>query len=291
MTKCLSARKRKNILITGVSGFIGKHLYRHLSRRHNVYGIARRENKSVPAGNMIIGDIRIKGAMRACFKKFTKKNSIDIVVHLASRLASSKDMEDMSVYYDNIRIAESLVEISRIVRPEKIINFSSIAVYPNKNGTYREESEIKTSGNTECLYGLSKFSCENILDFMLRNEDIDIVHLRVSQVYGDGMRDDRIFSIMHDELKKYNRISVFGDGERVSCFISIEKLLKKVDLFIKKDVNGIFNICDEHFSYYELAQRIVMKYGNKESRIIKVSGGSRSKFYLNTKKADKIENE
>ena len=283
MKKFLLDPKRKNILITGASGFIGHHLSNRIEKECNIFSIVSRVQSS-GIKNRIKLDLRKKKQVMAYFREFEKEYKIHTIIHLASRLATANEFEDMSVFYDNLKITESIVGIAKLLKPDKIINFSSIAVYPNVEGTYSETSIVRTSGNSECLYGLSKFSSENIIDFLLRNENIIISHLRVSQVYGEDMRSDRIMSTMIKELKEKNRITVLGDGERVSCFIHINKLLDMVDCFVKKDIRGVFNLGDEHLSYLGLAQRLISQYGNAKSKIVKKPKGSRAKFYIDLTK-------
>ena len=197
-------------------------------------------------------------------------------------------MDNIDILYQNIKITESVLEIARILKPKKIINFSSIAVYPNKDGIYSELSETRPSVNTECLYGLSKYCSENLLDFFTRKENVIISHLRVAQVYGEGMREDRVISIMRNELRKNNTITVFGKGERTSNFIDIHKLLSIVEVFLTKDLPGIYNIGEKNMSYLDLARMLIKNYGNKNSKIIKKSSGLRVKFKLDTRKVEKL---
>jgi len=281
-------RNKTNILITGSSGFIGRHLSDFLQERHNVFNLVRTKEAAKFVKNGIIVDLRKNNKIRSYFEEFKKKNDIHIIIHLASRLASVNEIEDINVLYDNLKIAYSVVSIAKLLKPKKIINFSSMAVYPNQDGIYHERSEIRTSLNSECLYGLSKFCSENILDFLLRKEKIFISHLRISQVYGEGMRQDRIISMMIKELKQKNYITVFGNGKRVSNFIKIEKVLDIVKFFIDNETNGIFNVGDENLSYLKLAKRVISQYGNRKSKIILTPDGSKAKFYLDTRRIEKM---
>lgn len=286
-------RAKKNIMITGASGFIGKHLSKSLEDTYNIFSLDSRPNTSLNSNinNYVVFDLTDKARVSSYFNEFKKDHKIDIIIHLAFKLVSSGDSDNTDILFQNIKITESIVGMAKILKPKKIINFSSIAVYPNKNGTYSELSEIKPSVNVECLYGLSKFCSENILDFKLQNENILISHLRVAQVYGDGMRDDRIIPIMLAELREKNTITVFGQGERVSNFIRVDKLLNVIDIFLTKDLRGIYNIGNESLSYLDLAKKLLNEYGNKESKIIREKKGSRAKFYLDTSKIDKKMNE
>ena len=175
----------------------------------------------------------------------------------------------------------------RSCRCNAVINFSSIAVYPNMDGEYYEDSEIRPSINNDGLYGLSKFCGENILDLMCK--ETDIINLRISQVYGNGMKKDRIFSIMKKELEETNIISVFGNGRRISGFIEVNTLVDKVMLFMHNKITGIFNISAENLSYRDLASRIISQFGDKKSSIRISDQGISSQCYINIDKLKKVE--
>jgi len=280
-------KNKKNILIFGSGGFIGRHLASSLEKEYNVYKV-----DSViygPKGeDKLVIDLKNLNKVKKSFKDFGNKHKVYCFIHLASRLVSPDKMEDFSVFFDNLRITQSVGEIAKLLSPHKIINFSSIAVYANKSGVYREDSEIKPSVNNDCLYGLSKFCSENILDFMLRNTGTIITHLRVAQVCGVGMRKDRIMPIMEKELAEKNTITVYGNGKRVSNFISVKDLSAKVVLFVKKDIPGVFNVGGENLSYFNLAKKIIAIKGSSDSRIKLIKSGSKEKFILDTDRFDKL---
>ena len=119
---------------------------------------------------------------------------------------------------------------------------------------------------------------------MLRNEKIRIVHLRISQVHGKGMRDDRIIPFMLEELKSENKITVFGNGERTSNFINVDKLVKEIEFFLQEDISGIYNVGDQNISYLELAQELIDQYGDHNSTIEKEPQGNKEKFILDISK-------
>jgi len=51
--------------------------------------------------------------------------------------------------------------------------------------------------------------------------------------------------VMLKELKEKNVITVFGNGEKITNFIYIDKLLSAVNFFIENNSESIFNIDDE----------------------------------------------
>jgi len=275
-----------NILITGAGGFIGTHLYNHMKSAHC---ITRIFSPSQPAGeqNSYSVDLTKNNEVETLIQELSK-TKYDCVIHLASKMASKNNIEKMSIFKMNVDMIENMVFLIKRLKPEVVIHFSSMATYANVSGLFSETSLPMPQKNPDCLYGLSKFASEVILDFLLRDGDIRIVHLRVAQVYGEGMRQDRIIPVMRKELDEKNTITVYGNGERQSCFIRIDKLLESVDYFVQVKVDGVYNVGHENLSYIDLAENIVKKFGNKESTIVKKANGNEKKFNLDISKLQKM---
>lgn len=271
-----------NILITGSDGFIGKHLLDYFKKGNKVYSLLY-GLEYLFEGNKIHINLLNDSHMESLI---SENLSIDVIIHAASILGSSSDIYDLSILYNNIKMYENINKLIEFYKPDKIINFSSIAVYPTLEGEYSEESHIKPSVNSEGIYGLSKFCGENILDFCNKNNGTDIINLRLSQVYGEGMRNDRILKIMENELKEKNTVTVFGNGKRVSSFIEINELIKIVDLCVNKKISGVYNTGGHNWSYLELAEQVIEKYGNKDSRVILEDKGISAKCFINSAKIE-----
>lgn len=277
-----------NVLVTGANGYIGNSLVYTLKKQYNVIQIQHSIEFNVEIAlkqKIFYMDLLNNEHIKLFLKEI---NNIDIVIHTASVMASSFNINDIQILYDNIKIYEHLIYIADQVKPKKVINFSSIAVYPNIDGEYSESSIIKPSSNNDAYYGLSKFCGENLLDYKLNKLSIKIVHLRISQVFSNDLRDDRTYMVMKKELEETNKITVYGNGERISNFIHKNLLIKYVIFFIKNEYYGVFNIGDKNISYKELAYSIIKQYGNKNSKIIFIEDGSKSKFYLNLNKLNSI---
>lgn len=272
-----------NILITGAGGFIGRYLVDRLGKTHAVHGVYSKPNPANKS-NSICLDLLDSSLVEKKFTDFSKGIQIDVLINLAASLASVHDTDNINLLRKNIIITENVVNIAKILKPSKIVNFSSMAVYPNVDGLFSEESLPGPERNPDCIYGLSKYCSEVLFDFLLRDTGVNILHLRVAQVYGEGMREDRIIPVMLKELRENNEITVYGDGERTSNFIEINKLVMIVEQLLESDVSDVYNIGDENISYSELALRLIREHGNENSSVTKVANGRREKFVLDTSK-------
>jgi nucleoside-diphosphate-sugar epimerase len=276
-----------NILITGAGGFMGSHLFELLANEHDVYGIFS-DRKSVQKTNTFSLDLTDGLLVKEAFTEFSKQCQIDAILHLASGMVSTDQIEEVELLKNNITITENVISIAKILNPSIFVNFSSMAVYPNISGTFSEESVPGPQKNPDCLYGLSKYCAEVMIDFLLRKENIRIVHLRISQVHGKGMQEDRVIPVMLKELQESNTITVYGDGERTSNFIEISKLTKELQYFLENDVAGVYNIGDQNISYVELAQTLIEQHGDNDSIINRKPQGNKEKFMLDMSKLDSI---
>lgn len=270
------------ILLTGATGFIGSNIFKSLSNDHELYGLSRRKTD---ASNIINFDLLSTKSLELIGDEF------DVIIHCAAKLATTNNHDDFDLFLDNIKITKTLLEMVKCIKPKLVINFSTIGVYPDKDGYYNENSEVKPSDSFEGLYNLSKFSSEELLSFYLNKTKTRLVNLRVGQTIGLGMRNDRIYAIMKEELEKKNIIKVFGNGERISAFLTIEFLIESINKIIdNKDIEGTYNLCEENISYLDLAKRIIKDFGNSNSKIIHLSQSSKAKVIIDNSNIKKYIN-
>ena len=276
-----------NILITGSNGFIGSHLTKSLLEDYKLHYIFSKKQKSTINKGFII-DLADKELTTRKISKLFTDIKINGIIHLASKMASSSDIENTKILEDNMVIAMNISKIAKIIMPDFFINFSSMSIYPNVSGTFSEKSLPNPYKNSDFIYGLSKYNSEEIINYFLNKANIKISHLRIAQVYGKGMNSNRTIPMMLKELKENNEITIYGNGDRSSNFIQIDKLISVVNFIVKKKISGIYNIGEENISYYELANKLINQCGNKNSVIKILNKGSNEKFVLDTNKFDSL---
>lgn len=268
------------IVLTGSNGFLGSSLFKLLDRDHEIIHINRSKIKNF-RGISIDLDLANEQLVDQAITQGIIPGA-EVLINLASRTANSINQNDLSVLFDNITIAKTVSSIALQSKVDKLINISSMSVYPNVDGEYTEESMIDPSKNTDCLYGLSKFNMEVLFDFFLRNKNIMVSHLRVAMLDGEGLRTDRLMSVLEREMHKKNSITIFGNGERLINFISVKRASEIIRLFVLGHYKGVFNLGDECMSIESIAKRIISN--KKNVNIVKLNNGNKSKFKLNFEK-------
>jgi nucleoside-diphosphate-sugar epimerase len=278
-----------NVLISGINGFIGGDLFQMLSADEvNVVSGMSRNKTAFSPDNIYAVDLADENSVKSFIKKAKDDNlNIDVFVHCASILADAVNNRSFSLFTDNNLITNNVITIVNELGIKTLINLSTIGVYPNADGEYDERTAIDPSKNFECLYSLSKFCSEQLFNFYLLPK-VNVVNLRLSQVYGERMRDDRIYKIMENEMKKDNRISVWSNGERVSNFVGIEYVINTILFFMKHDQSGLFNVGGENLTYKELAEKVIEKNNAQNVEVMLIDKGVKSKVYINSDKLKKV---
>lgn len=276
----------KNMLMTGADGFIGRNLWKGLKEDYSLICLITPGRRNEPENGIFSIDLINAEEVNVLKDKLLDKKFY-AVIHLAFLLCKSGDWENFKYLELNNDITKNVISLCRNINVENLINFSSLAVYPNMRGEYTEESIVDPSMNTECLYCLAKFNSEVLFSHFLKDR-MNVINLRMTQAYGPGMQEDRIVGVFRKELRENNTITVFGNGERISNFINIDDVVKSIQAVLEKPKAGTYNLgCHENVSYLEIAEDIVSGLGNDSSKIILKDKGIKAEVKINTEKFEK----
>lgn len=268
------------VLITGVNGFVGRALYKHLSKNYKTIGVGRQVDLN---DNMLYNaDLRDEKSSLSFFENY-KGGTIDTIIHLASRTANKDNVNDLSVLNDNTAMSKNIALAAKHFGVKHIIHLSSSSVYSNVTGVFNEGSLTDPSANSDCIYGLSKLNSEIVLNYFAGAE-ISITHLRATMIYGPDMEESRIIPVLENEIRTNNTATVFGNGERLLNLIHIDKLIEVITYFINDPANGVFNTGDECISLIDLAKSLITKLDKPQTVIVLKPQGSRNKFELDFSK-------
>jgi nucleoside-diphosphate-sugar epimerase len=226
-----------NVLITGATGFIGKHLTAALSKTYSVRCLVRKTSdiKELRDLNvdLVYGDLLDKNSLAPALDK------IDLVYHLAGEVYSRKK-EDY--YRGNVLATQNLLETCNEKGTKKIIFLSSVGVYkPATTKTLlTEESECEPI----TYYGKTKLDAEALI----KKYGIPWVIVRAPVIYGPHQKSvlNRFFL---DAINK-RRVLIFGSGDNLRSLCFIDNLVEGLVLLANNpDVHEKMYILSDSSSY------------------------------------------
>ncbi|RPI71612.1 MAG: NAD(P)-dependent oxidoreductase [Desulfobacteraceae bacterium] len=278
---------KETVLLTGANGFVGRHLHRALREKYRVVRLIWPPEESIAGEDPVFHvDLSDSDAVKKLIPSLVQTPCRSIL-HLAAVLCKPGDWDNIAYFKLNNAITLNMIHLAPAIACSHLINFSSLAVYPNRTGVYNEKSMVDMADNTECLYGLAKFNAEMLFRYYLKSK-MKVTNLRMAQVFGPGMQADRLIGILAKELRETNRITLFGNGERVSNFVDVVDVAQAVLAVLSNPAAGTYNLGNEtNMSYLELAKDIMSQAGKEDSRILLEEKGVRARVEIDTRRFEK----
>jgi len=233
---------KKNILIIGSTGFIGKNIVEKLLNNQYSIILLIQNSSNIPEifqNNESISIIRTNLQDIISMKKVMKSHKIHIVIHLASNLIPSSTHQDFDRELNNlIQPTYTLLE-HLSTAGIKIIFFSS-------GGTIYGDTKEENITESHALqpinyYGYSKLMIENHIEFLHRTQNLSYIILRPSNVYGKYQRLESkqgFIAVAAGKALSQCVIDIWGDGETVRDYIDVEDLALLTHKIIDSDINN-----------------------------------------------------
>jgi UDP-glucuronate 4-epimerase len=271
--------KKKNILITGVAGFIGFHLSLVLLKKgYNVLGIDNLNNyyskkykiyrKNILLKNKKFKFLKLDLRFLDKTKKVFEKNKIDTIYHLASQPGIMYSFNNPGTYKsNNILVTKNLIHLTKKFNIEKFYFTSSSSVYGNqKKYPIKESAKLKPLN----YYAKTKITCEKLLLKCLKKSEVDLKIFRPFTVYGTFSRPDMIFLTYLKRSFENNDFFLFNNGNYLRDFTHVDDVAEILYKFlaIGKIKKKIFNICSSKPVKIKDLLIIIKKYSKKNTNII-----------------------
>jgi GDP-L-fucose synthase len=252
------------ILVTGGSGLVGKHLQDILPEATYVSSSAYDLTDMVSVKEMMID-----------FEP-------DIVIHLAARVGGIMDNMKYPVQYleENILMNTNVLKACHEFNVEKVISILSTCIYPDVVDTYPMKEEDLFNGPpapTNFSYGFAKRCMAAHIDSYVKQYDKKWCYLIPCNLYGEHDKYEEHHSHFVSALIKKiyeaeDSIELWGTGKPLRQFMYGRDLARVIKYFIDNDVVGNYNVApDWVHSINEIAEigknaclkdKLVVNYDN-----------------------------
>ncbi|MGL5458300.1 MAG: NAD-dependent epimerase/dehydratase family protein [Cetobacterium sp.] len=236
--------KKKTLMITGASGFIGSNFIKKYENEYNIVPVCLIKNKPE--------DLDYTG--------------VDSILHLAALVHQMKGAPEEKYFEVNTELTRRLAMTAKEKGVKHFVFYSTVKVY-GFDGELNNHDFILTE-NSPCNpndpYGTSKYEAEKILG-SLQDENFKVAMVRPPMVYGEGVKGNML-SLM--KLINILPIIPFNYDNNRRSVISTENLLYMTHLIIKNQAEGVYLGTEGNpVSIKEIAESIEKGLGKKKINI------------------------
>ena len=230
------------IVISGIRGFLGRNLYSYFKDDYQLYGIGSTAEKW--SGIDVFSSDRIEEI--AIVPDFL------ILCHAA--VSSGQTSQSNELLFDvNVSVTEKII---KKFSSSKIIYISSASIYDSNSDLIQE----KTVVNPLTDYAVSKLWAE-----LLISKIPNAVIVRLSSLYGKGMKENTIIPNYINQALQNGLIEVWGKGERKQNYIHVTDVCICLNTIINNfdaiKSKLLLAVSKAEYSNTELAQIIVEETG------------------------------
>jgi UDP-glucose 4-epimerase len=266
----------KKVIITGGSGFIGRHLVKKLltSKRCSVALVANTDNlvdrelqKTRPLTSYA-ADIRDREVISNIFRD----EEADTCIHLAAKISVLDSLKKPEETMDiNVKGTLNVLEACHNSGVNNFVFASSAAVYGDV-----KELPISENQTLRPLspYGSSKMLAEQFVSsYQKQNKIKNAISLRIFNVYGEGQASEAdVITKFAKKLTSGQRPVIHGNGMQTRDFISVDDVVDAILLSMRSMNNvenkvltssPVFNVgTGIPTSISQLAQKMIALFGH-----------------------------
>lgn len=237
----------KRVLVTGGAGFIGSHLVdAYVTAGCEVavldnFSTGNRANIAHQSVQIFEVDITDQAAVNETVDRFRPQ----IVSHHAAQVSVRHSLQD--IRFDaltNVIGTINVLEAATAQQAELILVASS------GGAVYGESTERRAFRETDerlplSPYGISKLDAEYYIDFYRQHRSSQIVTFRYGNVFGprqDPAGEAGVITMFLERFKKNEPVTIYGTGEQVRDFVSVDDIVSANLTASEKGRSGIYNV-------------------------------------------------
>jgi UDP-glucose 4-epimerase len=217
------------ILVTGGSGFIGRHVVSQLAEAGDEVRVVDLRPHQDPDVDLVQGDIADAEVLERAFA-----GGFDAVVHLAAVTSVLKSIEQPELTYrTNVEGTHRLLEAARNAGVTSLAFASTNAVTgPMKAPKITEDAVL----NPLTPYGSTKAAGEMMMSAYTASYGVRCVPIRLTNVYGPGMElKDSIIARLMRAIRTGSTFEVYGDGKQVRDYVHAHDVVAAMQLALTNE--------------------------------------------------------
>ncbi|MHB8693423.1 MAG: NAD-dependent epimerase/dehydratase family protein [Solirubrobacteraceae bacterium] len=248
------------ILVTGATGFIGRHLVAHLRGNGATMIGASRHAYRDDRGEYEVADVT---QLREVEQLFARTEPT-VVVHLAAAIPDGA-LSDRNCFELCVAGSLAVVEACRS-GGVPLVHASSTAVYGQMTGSVRREDAFPAP---DSLYGAGKLVGDVLVAELTRSAGVPACALRISAPYGPGNARSSVVNRFLLAALRAEDIPLHGIGSREQDFTYVGDVVAAIECAVSRQASGVFNIATgSSSSMLELAEAVLRAVPGTGSRIV-----------------------
>lgn len=244
------------VLITGASGFVGRHLAAALEDDHTVTCIDIAARLSIDALEMFRLD----------------ETHWDLVLHCAAVAPhrAAIDSKVLAVGAGNLELDSAMFQWAARTRPGRVVYFSSSAAYPvdlqsdpaMRHRLHEQDVQSDWMVAPDAIYGWVKLTGEH-LAAAYRQQGGTVTVVRPFSGYGEDQSTNFPFGAFRDRARRRDDpFEVWGDGNQVRDWVHVDDLCGAILAAYEHGIDGPVNLCTGRpTSFNELAHLFATEAG------------------------------
>lgn len=251
------------LLLTGASGFIGKHLLALLIEKYGRDNILCLTSQTISECKYLLhnnyhfeDDFFIKNGFQ----------DIETIIH-AGAFTPKKGSEANNIQLSNSNISSTYKLLNAALpRLKKFIYLSTLDVYDNDK--IISESTLEKPAS---LYGHSKLYSEKMVESWGKEQNKSVQILRIGHVYGPGEEAyQKIIPATINNILSEKPVQIWGSGEELRSFIYIKDIVEAIVGSIDLEDVGVINLVGNRSISIEDLVNTIQLISNKDIAIEKI---------------------
>jgi UDP-glucose 4-epimerase len=219
----------RRVLVTGGSGFIGRHVVSELSADGAEVRVVDLQPHPDPAVDIVIGDIADPEVLAKAFD-----GGFDSIVHLAAVTSVLRSVQEPErTFATNVVGTNALLAAGRDAGVTSLAFASTNAVTGPMQAPKISEAAVL---NPLTPYGSTKAAGEMLMSAYTASYGLRCAVIRLTNVYGPGMQaKDSIVARLMRAIRLDTTFEIYGDGTQVRDYVHVTDVVAAMRLGLLSD--------------------------------------------------------